>query len=217
VVVDRAELIKWWDALDAAALPDNFEGWLELVRQCRHPDALWWASLFPAGEAVTLEHLEAVMDAHKDDARALFVSWRLKKDEGNMRRAAEMGYASAQAALACSTVAADEKVMWSRRAAAQGDRRASARWVTAFCLGKALITTRRRRRTYFALRRNWGVRKRSCTMARKLIATLTGNATCGGGVRLHQDTATGFVVQSTALCQILKSADTLESCTLRLL
>jgi hypothetical protein len=45
-IVDRAELIKWWDALDDLHHIWDVEQGLQMARECRHPDAQWLPSCF---------------------------------------------------------------------------------------------------------------------------------------------------------------------------
>jgi hypothetical protein len=50
-VVDKAELVKWWDALRLFTAPyvrHNVAEGVRLARECRHPEAHWLVSLFPA-------------------------------------------------------------------------------------------------------------------------------------------------------------------------
>jgi hypothetical protein len=58
--MDRAEQVKWWDALDCVVgqsrLKDVERG-VDKARKCCHPDAVWLASLFPSGEAVGRERM----------------------------------------------------------------------------------------------------------------------------------------------------------------
>jgi hypothetical protein len=69
-----AELIKWWDALDAlgvTARGGTIERGLQLARESRHPDAQWLASLLPAGDAVTAQRMAEVMLEQGGDDRLL--------------------------------------------------------------------------------------------------------------------------------------------------
>jgi hypothetical protein len=128
-VVDKAEQVKWWDAMDALySVPgrkvNDVERGLQMARECRHPDAEWLAALFPAGIAVTREQMERVMRSKSDDPRAMFLAWSLDVHgdaEALLQRAAHMGYAPAQAQMTSRAVgkAAFE---WARKAGAQGDR-----------------------------------------------------------------------------------------------
>jgi hypothetical protein len=122
-MVDRAEQIKWWDVLDLLGMmweADQVEEALQMARECRHPDAQWLAALFPAGVAVTREGVVEVLREQGDDVRALHLAFA---SEASMERAAEMGYAPAQAQMA--VMARDgEGFKWASLAAAQNDRRA---------------------------------------------------------------------------------------------
>jgi hypothetical protein len=99
--LDRAEHIKWWDALDVLTGGDNRKGLL-MARDCQNPDAQWLASLFPAAD-VAKERLVEVLRGQGDDARASFLLWRLPLGNGawkaDLKRPVEMGYAPAQVFL----------------------------------------------------------------------------------------------------------------------
>jgi hypothetical protein len=122
--VDRAELIKWWNALDALSMKENVERELQMVRECRHPDAQWLAALFPSDGVMTSERVCAVLGQHLDDSRAGFLLWKLsrKRDAELLRRVAEAGYAPAQAEL-CFRSYRDQgaNFAWAEKSAA-GDR-----------------------------------------------------------------------------------------------
>jgi hypothetical protein len=102
--VDVAEQIKWFDVLDALG---NRRGKIDatnelrMVRECRHPDALWLASLLPSDVTLSCERLHEVMVAQGEDPRAVCVSWLIGMldDRVSLQRAAETGYAPAQAQL----------------------------------------------------------------------------------------------------------------------
>jgi TPR repeat protein len=127
--VERGDLIKWWDVLDelvkVSGSPD-IAGELEMARDCRHPDAQWLAALFPAGVPVSAAEARETLKQHGDDPRALCISCFL--DEGfsddareQLRRAAELGYAPAQAVMSALT-GEDEALMWATKSSSQGDR-----------------------------------------------------------------------------------------------
>jgi TPR repeat protein len=122
LLVDRTEQIKWADALDALWSNACVEKGLQMARECRHPDAQWLASLFPVGVPVTRERMAIVMLEQGEDARAMYLAWRFSvAPVGVLRRAAEMGYAPAQASLS-EECEGEECFMWAERAAAQLDR-----------------------------------------------------------------------------------------------
>jgi hypothetical protein len=120
--VSREELIKWFDALDELSSFTWARG-LQMARHCRHPDAVWLVSHFPAGEAVTRERMVEVMAEQRGDARAVFMSWKLAESDAQkvLERAAEMGYAAAQAQLASRSFFADS-YQWAVKAAEASDR-----------------------------------------------------------------------------------------------
>jgi hypothetical protein len=103
-VVDRAEQIKWRNALDEFTRTTfdviNVEAGLQMARECRHPDAQWLAALFPAAVAVTQQRMVEVMLEQGEDPRAMWLAGRLSLREnlrGLVVRSAQMGYAPAQA------------------------------------------------------------------------------------------------------------------------
>jgi hypothetical protein len=128
--VAEDDVRKWRDALDLISvctgfvLPNNgVPEALELARQCRHPDAQWLCSLFPDNVSnVDGEALCCVMEEQgHDDARALFLSasWRGRPDA--MQRAADLGFAPAQAAIAAEA-SESEAFHLAQKAAKSGDR-----------------------------------------------------------------------------------------------
>ncbi len=124
--MDRTEQIKWADALEVFTgfqFPkrDVLQG-LQLARECQHPDALWVCALFPDLDAiVTAEQVLRVLEEQNEDRRALFIRSHINGDFKLLRRAAELGYAPAQAVWSrwCGT---SEQLAWAERAALQGDR-----------------------------------------------------------------------------------------------
>jgi hypothetical protein len=119
---DKAELIQWWDALDDICngmfLPHKLAKGLAHARQCRHPDAQWLSALCPVGDGESREAVVRVMEAQGDDPRALFIlSFLGEFSQQRLLRAAELGYAPAQARFA--TTYYEDMVAWARKAAAQ--------------------------------------------------------------------------------------------------
>ncbi len=114
--------MRWSDALDSF-LETRFDEGLRLARDSRHPDAQWLCSTVPAGD-VTGEGLKRAMVAQGEDPRALFMLYCLRDGQQHLRRAAELGYAPAQAKLAAKyrTDAEVDRVSWAEKAAAQQDR-----------------------------------------------------------------------------------------------
>jgi hypothetical protein len=137
-VVDKTEQIKWADALDCLCglgrTRDVANG-LQLAGECQHVDAQWLCSLFPdVGDTVTEEQVLNVMEGLGEDPRALFIrSCVGRVDDFMVRRAAELGYPPAQAALARWCGATAERFVWAHKAAAQGDRN-GLYWLGYCCL-----------------------------------------------------------------------------------
>jgi hypothetical protein len=135
VEIELAERIKWFDALDImcvrgrCAADATVLDALESVRGCTHPDALSLTSLVPRGAVTSRAGLREVMQKHGDDARAVFFAWEwefwVTAEEldtlEELKRAAAMGYAHAQAVL-CGHVWAEQRLELAQKAAAAGDR-----------------------------------------------------------------------------------------------
>ncbi len=129
---DKAELIKWWDALYVAL--EDFPRGLHMARKCQHPDAQWLCALFPVGydeefndvelEVSMREEVVAVLEAEGDDPRSLFLLVFNCHCDGmvKLQKAAELGYAPAQAELSFMAVDVAEMLAWAEKAVAQGDR-----------------------------------------------------------------------------------------------
>jgi TPR repeat protein len=125
---DTAELIKWMDVLNALAETEDEAAEVEKARACRHPDARWLASLFPPA-SVTRERMYEVLSQQSEDPRAMHIMRGLgvaERDDAYrlLVRAAEMGYAPAQAALSEDRQHHKDvagRFLWAERAAIQGD------------------------------------------------------------------------------------------------
>jgi hypothetical protein len=132
--LDKAELIKWWDVLDALVI-GQFASALQRARDCRHPDAIWLVALFPPGASMKTRDKVRVLQAHHDDARALFILARLVLRPDGMVRAAHLGYVPAKVTCVERGFAPDGlAAVWLLEAAATGDRNAKARlaeWYTS--------------------------------------------------------------------------------------
>jgi hypothetical protein len=128
-LLDAADAAAWRDALDLVTGRDgeaDIEDGLRLARQCRHPDAQWLASLFPAGESVSEKRLAHAMAWHEKDPRAMYVSFWLSphNSSGLLLHAAHLGCAPAQADVARLTSAShpESALRFAERAASQMDR-----------------------------------------------------------------------------------------------
>jgi hypothetical protein len=130
------QVAKWNSAMDyflgrCGVRRDMAEG-LRLAADCRHEDAKWLMSLFPNGAPVCPAEAECVFAGVKDDARAMFFAAYSSIECGKMLRAATLGYAPAQAAMARMSKGADRHY-WAEVAALQGDR--NGLYLAALCCG----------------------------------------------------------------------------------
>jgi TPR repeat protein len=103
------------------------EAGLAMARDCRHPDAVWLATLFPPGVAVTRERVLEVMLGQGEDRRALYLACKAGSEEKQidrlLRRSAELGYAPAQESLSWESDAEENgEFPLAKKAAAQGFR-----------------------------------------------------------------------------------------------
>ncbi len=103
---------------------------LDLCRDCAHPDARRLSDFF-CGQRVTssVKVCEVLQQPHlEDDSLALFLLAVLLQNQDRnhlfslIRRAAERGCAAAQARLSCTEGQPEQRLMWARRAAEQGER-----------------------------------------------------------------------------------------------
>ncbi len=105
--VPLVELFKWLDVRDTL-LGENkkqqdIASALALARDCKHPDAEWFTSIFQGKDISTQEDARKVFLSFENDARALCFAWCLTDDREEdlslLRRSSEMGNA-----FACSTL-----------------------------------------------------------------------------------------------------------------
>jgi hypothetical protein len=122
---DKAELIKWWDAVDIlrSRMHGLIEG-VELARLSQHPDAVWLCSV--AASRGTGRLREALEDEERD-GRTLFFLSRFESGSDMVKKAAELGYAPAEALMALLEKEAPSGLAWAEAAAAQNDRNGLAR------------------------------------------------------------------------------------------
>jgi TPR repeat protein len=128
VAVDRAETIKWWEALHVIAEKGDVQKGVAMARESQHPDARWLVALLPPpGEELTVQRVREVMLAQGDDPRALYLAWHCgpRQDLAMIRRSAELGDATAQALLSAWEEEAgngERAFELAQRSAAQGQR-----------------------------------------------------------------------------------------------
>jgi hypothetical protein len=89
-VVDVAEQIRWWDILELLSRSWTRSLGVAIARTCRHPDAQWLASLFPAEESATSRRLPEVMLEQRDDPRAMYFCLEVRR-EGKRQGPPEAG------------------------------------------------------------------------------------------------------------------------------
>ncbi len=116
--VCSSESVMWLRV--RGVLPHNFDEALKMARSCQHDDAKWLVSLFPEGARVTWEEAKNVF-ARIKEPRALYVHSVLTQDHEEVRKAAEFGYAPAQADMGFLAKCEKDRFAWAERAAAQGD------------------------------------------------------------------------------------------------
>ncbi len=122
---DKADSIRWWDALDAITgegVTRDIALALQMARGSHHRDAQWLCSVLPATEKEVTEHeMLAAMLEQGEDPRALYVRAVLGDGVDLLQRAAELGYAPAQASWGGEEEWRDA-LEWMEKAAAQGSR-----------------------------------------------------------------------------------------------
>jgi hypothetical protein len=148
--MERAVLIEWFNVLavltgrDGVTEQDVNAG-LDLARSCRHPDAVWLCSLFPAGEEVDEEDMAEVLLAQGDDVRAQYLACTLcyqANRRSMLRHAAEKGYAPAQVAWVdeleeMARTPGRKETFWTEPSPRMTERRCSC---AAFCCARARKT-----------------------------------------------------------------------------
>jgi hypothetical protein len=140
------DLVQWLEARNVLLGRNNkrqdvVEG-LRLARACDHHDAKYVAGLFGSATPATPLEAQQVFCAQGDDARALafaaLVGPAVNADQ--LRRAADLGSALAQAELAALSDAAD-RLELARRAAGQGEPKAMTLVASMLFLGGAADTS----------------------------------------------------------------------------
>jgi hypothetical protein len=119
--VGKADLIKWWDALDAWC-EWRFEDAMALAAGCQHPDAQWLCALLADDLSLASSgRVRELTSSKGEDARALFLSGCAKIEE--TVRSAQLGYAPAQARMCFrGVVSLDQEFAWVQSSASKSDR-----------------------------------------------------------------------------------------------
>jgi TPR repeat protein len=122
----KAELIAWWDICDRLAASEGrveiMSDAIDAARECQHPDAQWLASLYPDGVGEDSEEVLSALTEYaeeKNDPCALYLAGGMSFDPALVDRAAELGFAPAQAYMAGWCTQHTSKFLWAQKAAAQ--------------------------------------------------------------------------------------------------
>jgi hypothetical protein len=94
---------------------------LGLASSCEHPNAVWLTKLFAGHDVASREEAKQVFLGCENDRRALCFAGGLGDLVDEVRRAAYLGDALAQAWMAWQTVG-EECFRWAEKSAAQGER-----------------------------------------------------------------------------------------------
>jgi hypothetical protein len=119
---DLQQLLAWYKIRDTLLgqnyVEQDIKKALELASVCDHPNAVWLTKLFDGREVATTEDARRGFFGCENDPRALCVPGGTF---GEIRRAAVLGDAFAQARMAWQTVG-EEGFRWAEKSAAQGER-----------------------------------------------------------------------------------------------
>ncbi len=128
------ELLKWLLARDVFLgrnyQQQDLEKGLWIACGCQHADAKWLVSVFPNGAPRTVQKAKKAFLACGDDAKALCFSAACGSykggekmvQRGRMRRAAELGYALAQAEMCALATRLEKQIRWGEAAYARDER-----------------------------------------------------------------------------------------------
>jgi hypothetical protein len=124
---DLQQLLAWYKIRDIL-FGDNCYGQdveeaRELASVCEHPNAVWLTKLFGGRDVASPEEARRVFRSCENDPRALCFAAVLVRDFEEVRRAAELGDAFAQAWMASAwETPGEECFRWAEKSAAQGER-----------------------------------------------------------------------------------------------
>jgi hypothetical protein len=124
-VVLHRQLRAWYKIRDTLLAQNNvkqdIKKALKLASVCEHPNAVWLTKLFAGRDVASSEEARQVFLGCENDPRALCFAAFLAGPGDEMRRAAELGDAFAQARMAWRTFS-QERFRWAEKSAAQGER-----------------------------------------------------------------------------------------------
>jgi hypothetical protein len=123
---DLQELFAWYKIRDMLlgqnCVEQDIKKALELASVCEHPDSSWLTNLFAGRVVFTDEDARQVfLGCENDDPRALCFAGALISNFDEIRRAAELGDAFAQAEMIERTIG-QESFRWAEKSAVQGER-----------------------------------------------------------------------------------------------
>jgi hypothetical protein len=131
---------------------------LELACACSHPDARWLVSACAGKRVKSRKQAREVFFAlGENDARSLMFSWFLspqveRRNMSKVRRAAELGYAFAQAMMAWDRKGKAEDRFKFAQLAVEQDERDGYHWLGQFYkVGEGCVQDVEKARTYFLL------------------------------------------------------------------
>ncbi len=122
---DLQQPLAWYD-IRGTLLQANYDDQavkkaLELAAVCEHPDAVWLTKLFAGRDVNTGGEARQVFLEVKNDPRALCFAGVLAECWGEIKRAANLGEAYAQACMALCTSGEEPSFSWAEKSAVQGE------------------------------------------------------------------------------------------------
>jgi hypothetical protein len=121
---DLQQLLAWYKIRDMLfgenSAGRNINKALNLASVCEDPNAIWLTKLFAGRDVASREEARQVFLGCENDPRALSLAGFLGRDEEEIRRAADLGDAFAQAWMARRTVG-EESFRWAEKSTAGGE------------------------------------------------------------------------------------------------
>jgi hypothetical protein len=118
-------LLAWYKIRDTLLwqnlLAQDIKEALDLASVCEHPNAVWLTKLFAGRDVTSHEEARQVFLGCDNDPRALCFAGFLVRNFEQMRRAADLGDAFAQAYIA-GQATGEERFRWAEKSAARGER-----------------------------------------------------------------------------------------------